>query len=157
MTSSRTSGVDLAAMPLVVSSRSMMCECWWDQPSSRTRPGRPEGHKAGRGSRSRPARCDDFPNRNNPHPPMTIGESGHCFGTWTDRERKEFRAHHPKPPGRGKIVDIDPELREIDVTGMGLTTDVGLGWFSRLYNVLEYRCITPKTRPGIVPVEMPRT
>ena len=36
-------------------------------------------------------------------------------------------------------------------------TDVGLGWFSRLYNVLEYRCITPKTRPGIVPVEMPRT
>ncbi|CAE7566286.1 unnamed protein product, partial [Symbiodinium sp. CCMP2456] len=42
--------------------------------------------------------------------PITGREARDYFGAWTDRESKAY----PKPPGRGKIVEIKPEMRAIE-------------------------------------------
>ena len=97
----------------------------------------------------RPTSYYDLPDRENPHRPLSGREARDYFRTWTPSEWKEFRRLYPRPPGQGRIIHIDEEMRSIEIAGIDRTGDVGLGWnrsinfgvfpdgiLTELYNIL---------------------
>ncbi|OLP90155.1 hypothetical protein AK812_SmicGene28317 [Symbiodinium microadriaticum] len=105
----------------------------WDAPGP-TRPNIPAGGGTGKGGGKsgdgghRPASYYDMPDRDNPHRPLSGREARDYFRTWTPSEWKEFRRLYPRPPGQGRIIQIDEEMRSIEIAGIDRTGDVGLGW-----------------------------
>ena len=89
-------------------------------------PGKGSG-KSGAGG-DRPTSYYDMPDRENPHRPLSGREARDYFRTWTPSEWREFRRMYPRPPGQGRIVQIDEEMRSIEIAGIDRTGDVGLGW-----------------------------
>ena len=76
----------------------------------------------------RPTSYYDMPDRENPHRPLSGREARDFFRTWTPSEWREFRRMYPRPPGQGKIIQIDEEMRSVEIAGIDRTGDVGLGW-----------------------------
>ena len=128
------------------------------RPRPNFRPNIPAGGGAGKGGGKsgdgghRPASYYDMPDRENPHRPLSGREARDYFRTWTPSEWKEFRRLYPRPPGQGRIIQIDEEMRSIEIAGIDRTGDVGLGW-NRSINfgafpdgVLTSSCITSWVR-----------
>ena len=97
----------------------------------------------------RPTSYYDMPDRENPHRPLSGREARDYFRTWNPSEWKEFRRLYPRPPGQGRIIQIDEEMRSIEIAGIDRTGDAGLGWnrsinfgafpdgvLTELYNIL---------------------
>ena len=125
------------------------------RPRPSFRPNIPAGGGAGKGGGKsgdgghRPASYYDMLDRDNPHRPLSGREARDYFRTWTPSEWKEFRRLYPRPPGQGRIIQIDGEMRSIGIAGIDRTGDVGLGWnrsinfgafpdgvLTELYNIL---------------------
>ena len=85
------------------------------------------GGKSGDGGH-RPTSYYDMPDRENPHRPLSGREARDYFRTWTPGEWREFRLMYPRPPGQGRIIQIDEEMRNVEIAGIDRTGDVGLGW-----------------------------
>ena len=95
---------------------------------------------------------DYYPDRENPHRPLSGREARDYFRTWTPSEWREFRRMYPRPPGQGKIIQIDEEMRSVEIAGIDRTGDVGLGWnrsinfgsfpdgvLTEMYNILGHK------------------
>ena len=119
------------------------------RPCFATGVGRGKGSgKSGDGGH-RPTSYYDMPDRENPHRPLSGREARDYFRTWTPSEWREFRRLYPRPPGQGRIIQIDEEMRSVEIAGIDRTGDVGLGWnrsinfstfpdgvLTELYNIL---------------------
>ncbi|CAE7265828.1 LYPLA1 [Symbiodinium sp. KB8] len=79
-------------------------------------------------------------------------EARDYFRTWTPHEWREFRRMYPRPPGQGKVINIDEEMRSVEIAGIDRTGDAGLGWnrsvnfgafpdgvLTEMYNILHQK------------------
>ena len=138
------------------------------RPRPSFRPTIPAGGGAGKGGGKsgdgghRPASYYDLPDRDNPHRPLSGREARDYFRTWTPSEWKEFRRMYPRPPGQGRIIQIDEEMRSIEIAGIDRTGDTGLGGTgvstsARSRTEFLPRCITSWGRRKRRPCGLART
>ena len=51
---------------------------------------------------------------------------------WTDHDWARFRMENPRPPGPGRIIEIDSRVLAIDITGVPFDDSQGVGWNRRI-------------------------